>query len=230
MRLKYCLKPTCTKLFWARSFHSQIQGKHISTSMEENPVKRSHSLDPQMPHDASDCSLISSCTFKWSPNQISNLDMEENKTYNEVLGTRDAISIVIDLIIQSIRWFCSTDLCLLQVFQSSSPTICSSCGKKQNGSIVVFHKSESRSLWIHGLLGLGPLSWSKGDWATIYQLQTITCLLHNILQNLYRFSPKSLWPYKRGALLCLWWVVLQVARLTSTLNGVCQYRNLDLIR
>ena len=111
-------------------------------------------------------------------------------------------------------------------------TICSSCGEKENGSIVVFHKSESRSLWMYtGCWDLvGPLSRSKGDWATIYQLQTITCLLHNILQNLYRFSPKSLWPCKRGALLCLWWVVLQVARLASTLNGVCQYRNLDLIR
>ena len=230
MRLKYCLKPTCAKLFWARSFHSQIQGKHISTSMEENPVKRSHSLDPQMPHDASDCSLISSCTFKWSPNQISNLDMEENKTYNEVLGTRDAISIVIDLIIQSIRWFCSTDLCLLQVFYPALRYVLR-VGKSKMGRSLFSTSLKAGRCEYTGCWDLvGPLSRSKGDWATIYQLQTITCLLHNILQNLYRFSPKSLWPYKRGALLCLWWVVLQVARLASTLNGVCQYRNLDLIR
>ena len=230
MRLKYCLKPTCAKLFWARSFHSQIQGKHISTSMEENPVKRSHSLDPQMPHDASDCSLISSCTFKWSPNQISNLDMEENKTYNEVLGTRDAISIVIDLIIQSIRWFCSTDLCLLQVFYPALRYVLRVGKSKMGRSLFSTSLKAGRCEYTGCWDLLGPLSWSKGDWATIYQLQTITCLLHNILQNLYRFSPKSLWPYKRGALLCLWWVVLQVARLASTLNGVCQYRNLDLIR
>ena len=41
----------------------------------------------------SDCSLISSCTFKWSPNQISKLDREENKNYNEVL--RDAVKNVL---------------------------------------------------------------------------------------------------------------------------------------
>ena len=71
--------------------------------MDETLVKRTNSLDPPMPHvhmTLSDCSLISSCTFKWSPNQISKLDREENKNYNEVLSTRDTISIIIDLIIQ----------------------------------------------------------------------------------------------------------------------------------
>ena len=113
---------------------------------------------------------------------------------------------------------------------SSSLTICSSCGKKENRSLFSTSLKAGRCEYTGCWDLVGPLSRSKGDWATIYQLQTITCLLHNILQNLYRFSPKSLWPYKRGALLCLWWVVLQVARLASTLNGVCQYGNLDLIR
>ena len=175
----------------------------------------------------SDYSLISSCTFKWSLNQISKLDREENKNYNEVLSTCDAISIVIDLImILQHRFVPFASL-------SSSPTIryVLRVGKRKMGRSLFSTSLKAGRCEYTGCWDLaGPLSRSKGDWATIYQLQTITCLLHNILQNLYRFSPKSLWPYKRGALLCLWWVVLQVARLASTLNGVCQYRNLDLIR
>ena len=196
--------------------------------MDETLVKRTNSLDPQMPHGA-----------KWlQPYLLLYIQMvlkpdfktRQNKNYNELLSTCDTISIVIDLIIQIIRRFCSTDLCLLQVFHPA-PRYVLRVGKRKMGRSLFSTSLKAGRCEYTGCWDLvGPLSRSKGDWATIYQLQTITCLLHNILQNLYRFSPKSLWPYKLGALLYLWWVVLQVARLASTLNGVCQYRNLDLIR